>query len=144
MYQLFFTLKVCFWHFNKLFCSLCWKVMNFFCSTALSLTHVHLLLFLPSADSLEANSDEVLSNKDHYWFTLTRKWWNGSFRTREIRKRKMMNLGINFSMSHNIINYKIWSWKVLFSVDWYFASFRNSILKKQGRKIEKKDRLSHI
>jgi hypothetical protein len=53
------------------------------------LTHVHLLLFLPSADSLEANSDEMLSNKDYYWFTLTRKWWEGCLRTEKLEKEKL-------------------------------------------------------
>lgn len=141
LYQLFFTLNVCFWHINKLSCGLCWKVTDFFfCSTALSLTHVHLLLFLPSADSLEANSDEVLSNKDHYQFTLMRRWWKGSFRTEEIRKRKIMNFGINFFRSPNIINYKIWSWKVLFSVDPdILASFRNYIKKEnEGEGLKRK------
>lgn len=53
-----------------------------------------------------------------------------------------MNPGIHFSTRHNIINSKIGSCKVFFSVARYFASRRNSGLRRKTRQGDK-DRQPH-
>ena len=61
-----------------------------------------------------------------------------------MRKRKITNLGINFSTSRNTINYKIWSRNVLFSLHPDVLLHLGTLYYegKWGEKIEKKDRLT--